>query len=68
MHISGPILERRGMHAIFQKKRAKKGQIIWKFEQKWTKLENILKKGSLMCVIIACMKQLEYALHIHSIY
>ena len=29
---AGPILERKGMQAIFQKK-GKKGQKIWKFEQ-----------------------------------
>ena len=28
MHISGPILERRGMHAIFQKKGQKKGKLF----------------------------------------
>ena len=40
------------MRAIFQKKRQKrakknveKGQNVWKFEQKCTKFENILKKG-----------------------
>ena len=33
------------MCAIFQK-RAKKGQNIWKFGQKCTKFENILKKGT----------------------
>ena len=38
-------------------KKGRKGQSIWKFGQKCTKFENILKKGS-----IACMKQLEYAL------
>ena len=38
----GCILESNGMHGIFQKKRAKKGQNIWKFGQKYTKLENIL--------------------------
>ena len=55
---SGPILERKGMLAIFQKK-SKKGQDIRKFRQNCTKFENILKKGSLN---IECMKQLEYAL------
>ena len=60
-----PIIERKGIHAIFQKKgekRATKGQNIWKFGQKCTKFENILKKGSLMCLTITCKKQLEYAL------
>ena len=42
---------------------SRKGQNIWKFVQKCTKFENILKKGSLMHVTIACMKHLEYALH-----
>ena len=32
----GPILETKGMRAIFQKK-GKKGSIIWQFEQKVTK-------------------------------
>ena len=41
---SGPILESKGMRAIFQKK-GKKEQNIWKFEQKYTKFENILKKS-----------------------
>ena len=59
--LAGPILESKGMRAIFQKK-GKKGQEIWKFGQKCTKLENILKKGSLMRATIAHMKQLEYAL------
>ena len=61
--VAGPILERKGMRAIFQKKRKKgqkKGKI--KFWQKCTKFENILKKGSLMRAIIARMKQLEYVL------
>ena len=47
-----PILESKGMHAIFQKNgksKARKGQKkrknIWKFGQICTKLENILKKG-----------------------
>ena len=38
-------------------KRAK----YFKTWQKYKKFENILKKGSLMRVTIACMKQLEYA-------
>ena len=63
--LSGPNLESKGLHAIFQKKRqikGKKGQNIWKFGQKCAKFKNILKKGSLMGATIACMKQLEYAL------
>ena len=42
--IPGPILERKDMHAIFQKK-GEKGQNILKFGQKCTKFENILKKA-----------------------
>ena len=30
--------------------------------EKCTKFENSLKKGSLMCATVTCMKQLEYAL------
>ena len=41
---AGPILERKAMLAIFQKR-----QNIWKFGQKYTKSEHILKKGRLMC-------------------
>ena len=58
---TGLILESKGMRTICQKK-GKKGQNIWKFLQKCTKFENILKKGSLVPATIACMKQLEYAL------
>ena len=43
-------------------KKVKKEQNIWKFGQKRTKFENILKKGNLMHATIACMKQLEYPL------
>ena len=53
------------MSVIFQKKGQKKRQKrqnIWKFGQKHTKFENILKKGSLVRATTACMKQLEYAL------
>ena len=45
---TGPTLKRKRMHAIFQKKRqktVKKGQNIWKFGQKCTNFENVLKKG-----------------------
>ena len=52
----------KGMRAIFQKK-GKKAQNIWKFGQKCTKFENILKKGNPICATIAHMKQLEYALN-----
>ena len=48
------------MCAIFQKK-GKKGQNIWKFGQKYTKFENILKNGKWLCVIIAHNKLLEEA-------
>ena len=58
---SGPILEKKGMRVIFQKK-GKRGPNIWKFGQKCTKFENILKRGSFICATFACMKQLEYAL------
>ena len=44
-------------------RKGKKGQNTWKFGQKCTKFDNILKKGSLMRVAIIHMKQLEYALH-----
>ena len=50
--LSGPILESKGVRAIFQKK-GKKGQNIWKFAQKCTKFENILKKGKWLRAIIA---------------
>ena len=56
-----PILDSKGMRAIFQK-RGKKRQNIWKFGQQCTKFENILKKGTLVHATIACMKQQEYAL------
>ena len=48
---SRPILESKSMHAIFQKT-GKKGQNIWKFVQKCTKFENILKKGYLIWYLI----------------
>ena len=64
--IAGPILER--TFVWFYRKRAKKGQNIWKFGQKCTKFENILKKGNLMHVSITHMKQLQYALHRHIIH
>ena len=66
---AGPILESKGMHAIFQKKgkkrqkkmskKGKKGQNIWKFGQKYTKFENILKKGRRLHVILTYNKLLE---------
>ena len=67
--LSWPILESKGMCAIFQKKgkkkakkKGKKVQNIWKFGQKCTKFENILKKGSWLRAIITCNKLLEKAL------
>ena len=65
---SGPILESKGMRAIFQKKgkkyvkKSKKGKNIWKFEQKGTKFENILKKNRWLLAIIARNKLPEQAL------
>ena len=63
----GPILESKGMLAIFQKK-GKKGENIRKFGQNCTTFDNILKKGSLMLATIACMKLLEHALFIDIFY
>ena len=51
----GPILESKGMCAIFQKK-GKKGQNIWTFGQKCKKTENILKKGSIVRATIALLE------------
>ena len=39
---------------------------IWKFGQKCTKFEDILKKCSLMCATITSMKQLQHALNSES--
>ena len=50
--LAGPILEKKGMRAIYDKKAKKtarkgsKGKNIRKFRQKCTKFENILKKGT----------------------
>ena len=60
-----PILEGKDMHVIYSEK-GQKGQTVWKFGQKCTKFENILKKDSLVRVIIVRMKQLEYALVSHA--
>ena len=62
---SGP--KCKGMHVIFQKndKKGKKRAKCLKIRQKFTKFKNILKKGSLMCATVACIKQLEYALVLH---
>ena len=40
-------------------KKGEKGQNIWKFGQKSTKFENILKKGRWLHAIIACNQLLE---------
>ena len=62
---TGPILESKGMCAIFQKKgkkmlrKGKKGQNIQKFWQKFTKCENLLKKGGWLQAIITHNKLLE---------
>ena len=53
--LSGPTLESKSMCAIYQKK-GKKGQNIWKFGQKCTKFENILKEGRWLYVIITLHK------------
>ena len=52
----------KGMCAIFQKK----GKYL-KIWAKMYKTENAMKKGSLMCVTIASMKQLEYSLNSESV-
>ena len=63
-----PILESKGMREIFRegankgKKNVKKGETIWKFGQKCTKFENILKNGRWLRAIIARSKLLEKAL------
>ena len=43
---TGPILESKGMLAIFQKKKGKKGQNILKFGQKCKKTKVTLKKAA----------------------
>ena len=57
-----PIPESKGMRAIFQKKgkkgqkifkKSKKRQNTWKFSQKCTKFENILKKSRWLRAVIA---------------
>ena len=42
VRLAGPILESKGIRAIFQKK-DKKGQNIWKFGQKCTKFTKMYK-------------------------
>ena len=74
-NLSGPILESKGMHPIFQGKGKKEqtnvknwqkiGQNISKFGQKCTKFEHILKKGRQLCVITAHNKLLEKALSLY---
>ena len=58
------ILESKSIHVIFQKrqKNVKKGQYIWKFGQKCTRFEIILKKGRRFRATIACSKLLEKTL------
>ena len=60
----GPILESKGMHAIFQKKDKKmfKKDKIFENLGKNAKFENIFKKGRSLCAIIARNKLLEKAL------
>ena len=56
----GPILENMDMSAIFKcKEMLKKGKILENVGKKCTKLENILKKGRWLHVIIARSKLLE---------
>ena len=65
MFKAGPILEIESMRAIFQKKgkkmfkKDKKGQNIWKFAQKWTKFQNVLKKARWLHAINSRNKLLE---------
>ena len=50
--LSGPILDSKDVHVIFQKKgrkMAKKEQTIWKFQQKCTKFEVFWKKAARIC-------------------
>ena len=54
--ITGPILEKKGMGAIFQRKGKeilKKGKILENLGKNNPKFENILKKGTWLHVIIA---------------
>ena len=52
------LLEIKGMHAVFRKRAKKKkkenvrkGKNIWNFGQKFTEIENILKKGRWLLVV-----------------
>ena len=49
-------------HACDFLEKGQKGQNIWKFGQKCTKFENILKKGRWLSEIIACNKLVEKTL------
>ena len=51
------------MCAIFSEKEQKRAKYL-KIGQKCKKFEEKLKKGSLVRATIACMKLLEYALHL----
>ena len=66
--LSGPILESKGMCAIFQKKEGQKGKKVKIFQNLSKNVQNLQifwkRETSFMCVTIACMKQLEYALAI----
>ena len=58
----GPILENKGMGGTFSEKgqgNVEKGQNTWKFGQKCTKFENILKKRRWLRAIIAHNKLLK---------
>ena len=57
-YVRSKYLESKGMRAIFQKK-GKKGQNIWKFGQKYTKFQSLLKKGRWLRAIITRNKLLE---------
>ena len=62
---AGRILESKDMCVIVQKT-GKKGCKWAKYMKRWAKMykfEFFLKNNSLMCMTIACMKQLEYALY-----
>ena len=64
---SGPLLENKGMHVIFQKKgkkRAKKGKIFEKLSKNSKKIEFFFKKNRWLHAIISCNKLLEKALSI----
>ena len=63
IHIhTGPIVESKSMHAIFQKKGQQKGKLIESLRKNAQNFETILQKGSLLRATVTCMKQLEHAL------